>query len=122
MTVWVFHARLYHSFLEHGNFWYQILSQVSVPHTQGVVGFLKITLLQIFHRIDRQKIFKNRLRFDRVWCLPFIRNAVYIQGEVTSQSLWSRYDCHFVGITRYNALSSMAKIYRVIQIKLNQLV
>ena len=27
------------------------------------------------------------------------------QGEVTSQSLWSRYDHHFVDITRYNALS-----------------
>ena len=27
------------------------------------------------------------------------------QGEVTSQSLRSRYDRHFVGITRYNALS-----------------
>jgi len=27
------------------------------------------------------------------------------QGEVTSQSLWSRYDRHFVGITRHNALS-----------------
>jgi len=26
------------------------------------------------------------------------------QGEATSQSLWSRYDHHFVGITRYNAL------------------
>ena len=26
-------------------------------------------------------------------------------GEVTLQSLWSRYDRHFVGITRYNALS-----------------
>ena len=44
------------------------------------------------------------------------------QDEVTSQGLWSRYDRHFVGITRYNALSQMAKIYRVIQIKLNQLV
>ena len=30
---------------------------------------------------------------------------LYIYGEVTSQSLWSRYDCYFVGITRYNALS-----------------
>jgi len=27
------------------------------------------------------------------------------QGEVTSQSLWSRYDRHFVGKTQYNALS-----------------
>jgi len=27
------------------------------------------------------------------------------QGEVTSQSLWSRYDRHFVGVTRHNALS-----------------
>ena len=42
------------------------------------------------------------------------------QGEVTSQNLWSRYDRHFVSITR--ALSHTAKICRVIQIKLNQLV
>ena len=26
-------------------------------------------------------------------------------GEVTSQTLWSRYDRHFVGITRHIALS-----------------
>ena len=30
---------------------------------------------------------------------------LYIQGEVTSQSLWSRYDRHFVGITRHNTFS-----------------
>jgi len=41
---------------------------------------------------------------------------------VTSQSLWSRYDRHFVGVTRLSALTEMEKIYRVIQIKLNQLV
>ena len=29
---------------------------------------------------------------------------MYAQGEVTSQSLWSRYDRHYVGIVRYNAL------------------
>jgi len=29
----------------------------------------------------------------------------YTQGEMTSQSQWSRYDRHFVGITRHNALS-----------------
>ena len=46
----------------------------------------------------------------------------YTQGEMTSQSVWSRYERHFVGITRHNALSKMAKIWRVIQIKLNQLV
>ena len=27
---------------------------------------------------------------------------VYTEGEVTSSSLWSRYDRHFVGITRYS--------------------
>jgi len=27
----------------------------------------------------------------------------YTQGEVASQNLWSRYDRHFVGITRYSA-------------------
>jgi len=57
MTVWVFHARLYHSFLEHGNFWYQILLQVNVQHTQGAVGFLIITLLQIFQRIGQVRKF-----------------------------------------------------------------
>jgi len=40
-------------------------------------------------------------------------SVAYTQGEVTSQSLCSRYDRHFVGITRYIALSSMEKIYRV---------
>ena len=44
---------------------------------------------------------------------------VYI-GDVTSQSLWSRDDRYFVGITRYNALRYMAKIDHVIRIKLNQ--
>jgi len=44
----------------------------------------------------------------------------YTEGDVTSQSLWSRDDRHFVGITRYNALRYMAKIDHVIRIKLNQ--
>ena len=39
-----------------------------------------------------------------------------------SHNLWPRYGRHFVGIARHNALSKMAKIYRVIQTKLNQLV
>ena len=30
---------------------------------------------------------------------------LYAQGEVTSQSLWLRYDRHFVGKTRKNELS-----------------
>ena len=44
-------------------------------------------------------------------------------GEVTSQSLWSRYDRHFVGITsRYNVLSQMAKICRVIRNKIESVI
>ena len=50
---------------------------------------------------------------------PTIR---YTKGDVTSQSLWSRYDRRFVGITRYSSLSQTAKIYRVTGIKLNQCV
>ena len=34
----------------------------------------------------------------------FVYNGHESQGEVTSQNLWSRYDRHFVGITRHNAL------------------
>jgi len=45
----------------------------------------------------------------------------YIGSSKVTESM-PRYDRHFVGITRYFALSWMAKICRVIQIKLNQLV
>ena len=31
--------------------------------------------------------------------------TLYSVHRVKSQSLWSRYDRHFVGVTRYNALS-----------------
>jgi len=41
---------------------------------------------------------------------------------VTSQNLWSRYDRHFVSITRRVVWSKNAKICGVIHIKLNQLV
>jgi len=51
----------------------------------------------------------------------YIQQRIYTWGELTSQSLWSRYARHFVGITRYNVLHYMAKIYRVIQIKSNQI-
>jgi len=40
--------------------------------------------------------------YDSVLRLP---EFPYTLGEVTSQSLWSRYHRHFVGITRHNALS-----------------
>ena len=50
-------------------------------------------------RRDRAQLISVHLR------LMTSANAANTQGEVTSQSLWSRYDRHFVGITRYNALS-----------------
>ena len=34
-----------------------------------------------------------------------VQKLAYTWGEVTSRSLWSRYDRHFVGITQHNALS-----------------
>jgi len=58
--------------------------------------------------------------FGKLVCSKYYR--IYTWGEVTSQSLCSRYDRHFVGITRYNSSSQMAKICRIIQINLNQLV
>ena len=50
------------------------------------------------------------------------KHSVNTQGEVTSQNLWPRYNCHFVGITWQNVWSWWAKIYRVISIKFNPLV
>ena len=60
------------------------------------------------------------MRLDILYALVCV--CTYTQGEVMSQSLWSRYDRHFVGITLHNASTYMAKIYRVIQVglKLNQ--
>ena len=46
--------------------------------------------------------------------LTIVCVRLYVQGEVTSRSLRSRYDRHFVGISWHNALSYTAKIYRVI--------
>ena len=44
---------------------------------------------------------------------------MYTEGEVTSQSLWSRYDRHFVGITRHDAELNGEDLSRVIRVKLN---
>ena len=35
----------------------------------------------------------------------YTQYVAYTFSEVTSRSLWSRYDRHFLSITRYNALS-----------------
>jgi len=44
-----------------------------------------------------------------LWILNLKNDALatvgYTEGEVTSQSLWSRYNRHFVGMTRHNALN-----------------
>jgi len=71
---------------------------------------------------------KNKSYTDRLiyFILPTIKYR-HLQGDMHGvkwrhKSLWSRYDSHFVGIARHNARSKKAKIYRVIQIKLNQLV
>ena len=45
-----------------------------------------------------------QLQYAQMQAAEQIR-LLYTQGEVTSQSPWSRYDRHFVGITRHNALS-----------------
>jgi len=44
-------------------------------------------------------------------CYWHLFEALYTWGEVTPQSLWPRYDRHFVGITRYNALESNGEDY-----------
>jgi len=36
--------------------------------------------------------------------LPMFTAPIHRMHEVTSQSLWSWYDCHFVGITRYKCV------------------
>jgi len=49
---------------------------------------------------------QRRFRFAIRPALSCVAGFVrYTQGEVTSQSLWSRHDRHFVGKTRHNALS-----------------
>jgi len=59
------------------------------------------TSLHYFVKYECQKTGSN---LKDVLRLMINHKVVYI-GEVTSQSLWSRYDRYFVGITRYNRLS-----------------
>ena len=37
--------------------------------------------------------------------ISYYRSAYNTQGDVTSQNLWPRYDCHFVGITWHTVWS-----------------
>ena len=60
---------------------------------------------------DEQHVEDGRDRLDQSVHHHLRRRAAqaqlyaYTYDEVTSQSLWSRYDRNFVGITRHNALS-----------------
>jgi len=66
MTVWVFHARLFHSFREHGNFLYQIFSQGRVAiYDRGGGIYNNVFIANFLENLPVKKI-KNRLRFDRV--------------------------------------------------------
>ena len=49
VTVWVFHAKVFHSFRERGNFWYRptkYFHKVVWQPMQGVVGSLVITIVK----------------------------------------------------------------------------
>ena len=48
---------------------------------------------------------RRRNMADVVGKSPLSCSAKYTWAEVTSHSLWSPHDRHFVGITRYNSLS-----------------
>jgi len=82
MTVWVFRARLFHSFHEHGNFWYQILSQGSVATYARCGGIFNNNFIANFlENLSVKKNFKNRLRFNWVTATslesPFYRDKAY---------------------------------------------
>ena len=69
------------------------------PFTNGCSTYMgsKTSTLQRSPATDSQKVLV-------VTCeSPHCMYLSYTQGEVTSQSLWSRYDRHFLGTTRYNA-------------------
>ena len=69
------------------------------PFTNGCSTYMgsKTSTLQRSPATDSQKVLV-------VTCeSPHCVYLSYTQGEVTSQSLWSRYDRHFLGTTRYNA-------------------
>ena len=65
MTVWVFHARSFHSFCEHSNFWYQIIPKVSVATYATCGGIFRNHFIADFLENLPLKFF-NQLRFDRV--------------------------------------------------------
>jgi len=71
MTAWVFHARLFHSFLEHGNFWYRIFSQGSVGTYARYGGIFSNHFVANLPENLLWKNFTNWLRFDKSYCHEF---------------------------------------------------
>ena len=64
--------------------------------TQNQLALRRILYMSVTHR---------RTWLTDVWWCATSQEAGCTQGQVTSQSLWSRYGRHFVCITRHNALS-----------------
>ena len=80
------------------------ISQINLP-LGSLMNRACICQSSVVVCVWRAKIKGNLLTYllkMRISCSEVDRHES-TQGEVTSQSLWSRYDRHFVGITRYNA-------------------
>jgi len=88
MTVSVFHARLFHSFREHDNLWYQIFSHgtCSVAIYASCGGICNNHFIaNSLENLSVQK-FQNQLRIDRVTALSLVFHSV----EVTISHCSSR--------------------------------
>ena len=93
MTVRVFHARLFHSFREHGNF-FQIFSQGSMATYARYGGIFNNHFIANFLQNLLVITFKSRLQFDRITAMslvsPFLLGySVYSDHILHSTGQWS---------------------------------
>jgi len=77
--------------------WTQLKSLDRQTHT---IAHLRPSLARSL--LTLQLVTSRSSVIGRLEAIHYIQNN-YTRGEVTSQSIRSRYDLHFVGITRHNA-------------------
>ena len=78
MTVWVRHARLFHSFRERGNFRYQIFLQGSVAACARRGEIVNTDYYKFSGKsFVRWKNLRNRLSFDGVTAMSLVRDIIW---------------------------------------------
>jgi len=108
MTARVFHARLFHTFRENGNFWYQICSQGSVAtyeHMQGVMGDFNDHVIANF--LANLSVKKIKIGWGLSELLPWVWSLLFWYTVYLSPTAWQLF-----GLSRWRQSHNVLNIFR----------